>query len=361
VSLQGSVTSTDAGAMTQQVGGTARPTIPYAPIGLPVNPVGPDPTLSVDGGQWTADGSTLVVSVDIDTARPQGSTGMVDAVLALSYDPKIFDVTAADVQLGTVPGAGSGWQLKTEVNAQTGLIGVELVSTIPIATTAGGSLVTIAMQVREGALTGTSEFTEVSSLTPHPSPLSLQPYVDPTGGLRVFQTQVSDGHGAFVLQVENGVVDGGGWTVDGGKGTNGVSQANVVQAVNAPSASPSASLLPLVAVEQVLGSLEHASQVVQDSAFIQPGVILTSESSDQSPSTVRDLAVMQGPLGADQSEWLPGDWLMQLGQAARQGLKVSTPADTQDISTGGLEEIDLAGLEAYFAREGAGGSSARTS
>jgi hypothetical protein len=37
VSLQGSVTSTDAGAMTQEVGGTVRVTIPYAPIGQ-VNP-----------------------------------------------------------------------------------------------------------------------------------------------------------------------------------------------------------------------------------------------------------------------------------------------------------------------------------
>ena len=47
VSLQGSVNSTDAGAMIQEVAGTARITIPYAPIGLPVTPVGPDPTLSV--------------------------------------------------------------------------------------------------------------------------------------------------------------------------------------------------------------------------------------------------------------------------------------------------------------------------
>jgi hypothetical protein len=41
VSLQGIVNSTDAGAMLQEVGGTARITIPYAPIGLPVTPAGP--------------------------------------------------------------------------------------------------------------------------------------------------------------------------------------------------------------------------------------------------------------------------------------------------------------------------------
>jgi hypothetical protein len=39
VSLRGNVHSTDAGAMTQQVGGIARITIPYAPIGLTVTPV----------------------------------------------------------------------------------------------------------------------------------------------------------------------------------------------------------------------------------------------------------------------------------------------------------------------------------
>ena len=40
VALQGSVNPTDAGAMLQEVAGTARNTIPYAPIGLPVTPLG---------------------------------------------------------------------------------------------------------------------------------------------------------------------------------------------------------------------------------------------------------------------------------------------------------------------------------
>jgi hypothetical protein len=175
--------------------------------------------------------------------------------------------------------------------------------------------------------------------------------------LRVFQTQVSDAQGGLVLEVVNG--DHG--TVDAGRGTEGVSQGSVVPAAAASSVSSSSSLLPLAAVEQVLGSLEHASQVVQDSAFIQPGVILTSESSDQSPNTVRDLAVLQGPGGADQAEWLPQDWLTLQGQTARQSLAVSTLGDTQDSLTGKVDDIDLAGLEAYFAREAAGDSSARTS
>ena len=79
VSLQGSVNSTDAGAMIQQVGGTARITIPYAPIGLPVTPVGPDPTLSVPSAVPAVSGSTLIVPVNIDTARPAGVSPVTTA------------------------------------------------------------------------------------------------------------------------------------------------------------------------------------------------------------------------------------------------------------------------------------------
>jgi hypothetical protein len=58
VSLQGSVTSTDAGAMTQEVGGSARITIPYAPIGLPVSQAAPGPNLAVVSAKLTTDAGT---------------------------------------------------------------------------------------------------------------------------------------------------------------------------------------------------------------------------------------------------------------------------------------------------------------
>ena len=198
VSLQGIVNSTDAGVMTQQLGGTARTTIPYPPVGLPITPVGPNPTLTVAPGVWMPDGATVLVPVNIDTARPMGSTGMVDAMLAFSYDPTVFDVAAAGVQLGTVPQAGSGWELKTEINKQTGLIGVELFSNTPIASANAGSLVTIAMHVRDAVPSAVVLNERLIA-----SPLSLVPYVDPTGGLRVYQTQVSDAQGAFVIDVVN--------------------------------------------------------------------------------------------------------------------------------------------------------------
>ena len=91
-------------------------------------------------------GGTVVVPVNIDTARPVGSTGATEAILALRYNPRVFTVSAADVQLGSLTG---GWQLTTVVNAQTGEIGIDLFSSTPIQTTAGGSLVTIAVHVRD--------------------------------------------------------------------------------------------------------------------------------------------------------------------------------------------------------------------
>ena len=54
VSYQGNVNSTDTGAMAQEAAGSGRTTIPYAPIGLPVTPVGPDPMLTVESGQLIA-------------------------------------------------------------------------------------------------------------------------------------------------------------------------------------------------------------------------------------------------------------------------------------------------------------------
>jgi hypothetical protein len=72
VSLQGLVNQTDAGAMTQQVGGTARPTIPYAPIGLPVTPASPDPTSSKTTNLAVSQNNTVSLPKTIDKARPLG-------------------------------------------------------------------------------------------------------------------------------------------------------------------------------------------------------------------------------------------------------------------------------------------------
>jgi hypothetical protein len=72
VSLQGSVNSTDSGAITQEIGGLARITIPYAPIGLPVTPVGPTLRLldSGEGQPLTVAGGNPVVRAIAASVRP---------------------------------------------------------------------------------------------------------------------------------------------------------------------------------------------------------------------------------------------------------------------------------------------------
>ena len=91
----------------------------------------------------------VVVPVNIDTAHPLGSTGATEAILALRYNPQVFSVSAADVQLGSLT---AGWQLTTVVNAQTGEIGIDIFGSTPIQTTAGGSLVTMTVGSRQWAV-----------------------------------------------------------------------------------------------------------------------------------------------------------------------------------------------------------------
>jgi hypothetical protein len=316
VSLTGSVSSTDGGAMLQQLGGSARPTIPYAPIGLPVTPVGPDPTLAVDGGTLSVVGgqTTVLVPVDIDTARPEGSSGMMDATLALSYDPKVFDVSASDVRLGTVPDAGSGWELKTEVNPLTGLIGVEVFSPTPIQTTAGGSLITVAMHLREAVPPGTQLPT-----------LTLVPYVDPSGGLRVYQTQVTDGRGAFVLDVLNGgrgVVDGGQGMVNGGQGVvnsgrlmvDGGQGVGVVTEVS--TTAPAESALALAALEQFFANLAQAELMSPEGVLGQPSPILNSVGADAMVSHSRNAAAGLAAAVGLEPDWMTASLVAAPGQQA---------------------------------------------
>jgi hypothetical protein len=287
VSLQGSVSSTDAGALLQEVGGQARITIPYAPIGLAIAPVGPDPTLSVGGGRWTVDGgsATLVVPVDIDTARPAGSDGMVDAVVALSYNPKLFDISASDIQLGTVPLAGSGWQLETEINPETGLIGIELFSDVPIASAVGGSLVTITMHSIDG-------------VPANAAALQIVPFADPAGGLRVYQTQVSDAVGAFVLHTE---VDVGTKLIALGDPGNGGLVASVPSSDTRANV-PETNRLTTPLVDRVFGDSDELAFALQ---LISPVSQLSAANASSKP------------------DWPPIDFIADFAQAPAGGFAAS--------------------------------------
>ena len=134
--------------------------------------------------QLGSDGS-VTVPVNIDDPHPAGSTGMTQALLALTYDPAVLSVSASDIQLGSVPASGSGWTLQSTVDAAAGQIGVTIWSPTPIASSAAGSLVTIVFHRSDAAAAGTTA-------------IDLVPSVDPNG-TGIIPTQVDDGQGAYTL------------------------------------------------------------------------------------------------------------------------------------------------------------------
>ncbi len=139
----GRVTAADTTALNLYISGTAVAQVPPY-LGAPTNlPAGPDPTVSIPTGLKAAPGGVVTVPVNIDNPHPEGSTGLTQAVLALTYDPAVFDVAPADVHLGTVPAAGQGWALETHMDAARGEIGIVLYSVTPISAAQAGSLVTI--------------------------------------------------------------------------------------------------------------------------------------------------------------------------------------------------------------------------
>jgi Cohesin domain len=283
-------------------------------------------------------GGTVVVPVNIDTAKPDASTGATEAILALRYDPQVFTVSSTDVQLGSLTG---GWQLTAEINAQTGEIGIDLWSTSPIQTTAAGSLVTIAMHVRDTAPVGSTDLTLVNQ-------------VNPTGQ-RVFTTTVSDGQGAFVLHaavtatgIEPGVpglvtVISGLWTVGSEQWGEASGQAAVVNTsagadnkaldmqLTAHSSLPTAYYL-----EQAFSDIDP--MLAQETMVAQPGAILNTDLNEQTSLSGPDKALLQ-PLADTQHDWVSAELLEHLGQAGRNQL-------------GTLDDADLAALEAFFAKNG---------
>jgi hypothetical protein len=161
-------------------------TIPTPP-GLAIMPGGPDPVLSLGPvGRIANPSHTGIVNVPVllDDPRPQGSTGMTEAIIGLIYDPRVLTVSATDITLGSIPGSGSGWRLESVVDPVTGQIAIDLYSTTPINDARAGSLVNIAFHLVPGAHVLATSLQLVSSVTPQ--------------GHR-FSTEVSDDESQFVL------------------------------------------------------------------------------------------------------------------------------------------------------------------
>jgi fibronectin type 3 domain-containing protein len=161
----------------------ANPPIPSGVVFQPVaNNV--DPTVSIPVGLQVGSDGVLAVPVNIDDPHPEGSTGLIEAHLAVTYDPHQFTVTAADIHLGTVLTASSGWSVTPTINSLTGEIAIALSSTTPITSVQGGSLVTI-------------DFHSVGQRA-SPSSIALVATVNPTGTQTV-RTELEDAQGTFTL------------------------------------------------------------------------------------------------------------------------------------------------------------------
>jgi hypothetical protein len=163
----------------------AVPQLPNIPGAVTVSVSGADPTLSLNGTVH-AESGIVSVQVMLDHPHPAGSTGMTEAHLALTYDPSVLSVSAADVTLGSIPGAG--WQLISEVDAASGQIGITLfnLARTPITQADAGSLVTIAFHVLRGAV-------------PRATSVQLVNQVTPNG--RRLVTDVDDDQGPLVIQL----------------------------------------------------------------------------------------------------------------------------------------------------------------
>jgi len=164
-------------------GGTAPYTI------LPVGN-GIDPTLTLPTNLQVGADGTVVVPVNIDDARPAGSTGLVEADLALTYNPSLFTVSASDVHAGSVL-AGGTWSVVSTIDQATGQIGIVLSSSTRISSSVGGSLVTIDFHAVEPS--GGRQPPDYSGQ----AQFELAAYVTPNG--QYIPTELEDSQGAFIL------------------------------------------------------------------------------------------------------------------------------------------------------------------
>jgi hypothetical protein len=182
---------------------TANLPSPPIPSGIVIQAIANfvDPSVSIpEDLQVSADG-TLRVPVNIDDADPEGSTGLIEAHLALTYNPSLFRVSAADVHQGSLL-AGGAWSVLPTIDTASGQIAIALASSTPIASSMGGSLVTIDFHLAEGVRgerrgerPGAS-----NSLTPDLRPLAairLVASVNING--QSIATELEDAQGTFIL------------------------------------------------------------------------------------------------------------------------------------------------------------------
>ncbi len=119
------------------------------------------------------------------------------------------------------------------------------------------------------------------------------------------------------------------------------------------SAGAAASSLPLGLVEQVFTAFEQTAQVVQENTLGQPAPLLGPDSSE---GQGEDSAAVSGALTPAGRQILEGgaweDCLASLSQAAVRGKSATAGELPGSLTLGDDQAADMAGLEAFFAREG---------
>jgi fibronectin type 3 domain-containing protein len=163
---------------------TANLAVPPIPPGVVFQPISNnvDPSVAIPADLHLGTDGTVTVPVNVDDAHPAGSTGVIAGHLALTYDPNVFTVSAADVHPGSLLASGS-WSIVPTIDQATGQIAIALSSATPVTSTLAGSLVTIDFH-----LVGQS-----SSL----SPIHLAPSVSLSG--QPVATELQDAQGRFTL------------------------------------------------------------------------------------------------------------------------------------------------------------------
>ena len=256
--------------------------------------------------------------------------------MALKYNPLVFSVSAADIQLGSLPSSSQGWQLSTVVNAQTGEVGIDIFGGSPIETTASGSLVLISLHVRETAPVGSTGLTLVNQVNPTGQRAFVTTMADGQGALMLHQVATASGNepgepglvmvaGGLAALMSNPLQAEGNQSTatDGHVVATGESSDQVVAF---HSQLPTAYYL-----EQVFGEIDP--MLAQQSMIAQPVAILNSDADEQIGVSGPEKAILQ-PLAATHRDGMPAELLDHLDQ----------------VLPDGMDDADLAGMEAVLAR-----------
>ena len=141
------LTGQDALVMARQAVGITQPVIPQLPSVTPAI-LGPDPVLSIPTTFNAAPGSAVQVPVNLDH-----SAGLDSVNVAIAYDPSRLDVSAADVQRGSLTQTFDSFAVN--IDEVAGIIRISGYRTAgPVAGSGGGSLAVINFQVRANAPAG---------------------------------------------------------------------------------------------------------------------------------------------------------------------------------------------------------------